>query len=116
MVYYMAFGIDLAEGRKTVADMAREVSQRGEKVNLRELASGRDMMVSSLRTADGSTVKLLENDDEVDVIVMKNGRVLTAKGTFVEDEKVSKELACDAICRIANHTAENEDLHVDFWA
>ena len=112
----MAVKLDLAQGRRTVAELAREISDRGEKVNLRRVAAGRDMMVSSLETADGSSIKLLENYDEVDVIVMKNGKVLTAKGTFLVDEEAANELASDAICRIANHAVDGKDLHVDFWA
>ncbi len=112
----MAVKLDLAQGKRTVAELAREISERGEKVNLKRVAAGRDMMVSSLETVDGSTIKLLENSNEVDVIVMKDGKVLTAKGKFVADEEAANDLASDAMCRIANHAVDGKDLHVDFWA
>lgn len=109
----MAIKIDLAKGRKTVAALARE---KGTKVNLKELADGRDMMVSSVRLRDDSVAKLLQNDDEVDVVIMKHGKVLAAKGTFVESEEVAEDLASNAMCRIANYIKEGEECHCDFWA
>ena len=112
----MAVKLDFVRDKRTVAELARELSDSGKKVNLKKIAAGRDMMVSSLEAADGSTIKLLENYDEVDVIVMKDGKVLTAKGKFVADEEAANDLASEAICRIANHAVEGKDLHVDFWA
>ena len=100
---------------RTVAELARELSSKGEKVNLQELAKGRGMFVSSLRT-DGSTIKLLENECEVDCIVMKNGKVLAAKGKFTDKYGEASELADSAMCKIANHATEGESLHCDFWA
>ena len=109
----MPVKLDLARGRKTVAELARE--QRTN-VNLKELANGRDMMVSSVRLKDDSVAKLLQNNDEVSVIVMEHGKVLTAKGTFVESEEVADDLASNAMCRIANYVKEGEECHCDFWA
>ena len=109
----MPVKLDLAKGRKTVAALARE---QGTKVNLKTLADGRDMMVTSVRLKDGSVAKLLQNDYEVDVIVMEHGKVLAAKGTFVESEEVADDLASNAMCRIANYVKEGEECHCDFWA
>ncbi len=109
----MAIKLDLAQGRRTVAALARE---KATKVNLKELAEGRDMMVSSVRLYDDSVAKLLQNNNEVDVVIMKNGKVLAAKGTFVESEEAADDLASNAICRIANYVKEGEECHCDFWA
>lgn len=73
----------------TVADMARKMKT---KVNLGELCSGLDMQARSRRLPDGSTVKLLHNSNQVDCIVMKNGKVLTAKGKFVQSPREADSL------------------------
>lgn len=77
-------------GFSTVADMASKIKKG---VNLGELCKGRAMSVSNFRLKDGSTIKLLANANEVDCIVMRNGKVLTAKGTFVENPSQADTLA-----------------------
>ena len=110
----MAIKLDLAQGKRTVAALARE---KATKVNLKELAYGRDMMITSVRLNDDSVAKLLQNNDEVDVIIMKHGKVLSAKGTFVEEgEEAADDLASRAMCRIANYVKDGEECYCDFWA
>lgn len=112
----MAIKLNQRQALRTVAELANNARAKGRRVNVENLAKGRDMMVSSVKTTDGSTIKLLENYNEVDVIVMKDGRVLTAKGKFMPTEKATEELAEDAMCRIANHAMDGEELHVQFIA
>lgn len=89
-------------GVSTVADMARRIKKG---VNLGQLCNGRAMDVSNFRLKDGSTIKLLKSANEVDCIVMKNGKVLTAKGTFVENPSQADTLASRIIEeKIANRS------------
>lgn len=107
--------IKLNQPSKTVAQIARELQTKGKKVSLFKIAEGRGMMISSVRLGDDTTAKLLENSNEVDCVIMKNGKVLAAKGTFVDTPENAEELASMAICKIANYVKEGEKLHVDFW-
>ena len=83
-----------------IANIARRI---GKGVNLGELCKGKNMDVSNFRLKDGSTIKLLESPQEVDCIVMRNGKVLTARGTRVKDQFESDLLASRIIeQKIAN--------------
>lgn len=89
----------------TVADIARNI---GRKVNLSEICRGMDMSAYSRRLYDGSTMKLLHNYSEVDCIVMKNGKVLTAKGKFVESPNEANRLVSKIFHRyMANMKSED---------
>ncbi len=84
----------------TIADLVR-----GQKnVNLTNLAQQRNMLINGFRLHDGSSAKLLTNDNEIDCIIMKNGKVLSAHGTFVKSQKQLRELFFDAISRLVPHT------------
>lgn len=85
---------------ETVASIA---SRMKNKVNLGKLCKGRDVIVTNYRLKDGSTIKLLEGQNEVDCIVMKNGKVLTAKGIYVNSFSKVRALVDNIIYRkIAN--------------
>lgn len=80
----------------TIADIVR-----GQKnVNLTNLAISRGMNVNSYRLPDGSSAKVLTNSNEIDCVVLKNGKVLTAKGAFVKSEEKLEEIYCDVVQRI----------------
>jgi hypothetical protein len=83
----------------TPKTIAKLVTQKGKKVNLHELANKRGMFVDQVRLNDGSTVKLLSNNKEIDCIVMKSGKVVTAKGTMGSAEKMDN-LYCRAIQKL----------------
>ena len=105
-----------SNSQKTVAELAKSISDNGDKVNLSRLAKGRNMKVSSLRLNDGSTAKLLENNNEVNCIVMKNGRVLTAKGGFFKNPKEANEMSTKAMLKILNNSSDNEPIYFDYIA
>lgn len=86
----------------TVAETALRIRK---KVNLGELCRGKNMIVSNFPLKDGSTIKFLENAEEVDCLVMKNGKVITAKGRFFDDEKEAADIASSIVERkIANRS------------
>lgn len=97
---------------RPIADIAREMKT---KVNLGKLCEGRDLSVTNFKLKDGSTIKLLENSNEVDCIVMKNGKVLTAKGKIFSDETAASELATDVTFKIANR-GDVVDSHFGTYA
>ena len=102
--------------QRTVAELAKSISDNGNKVNLSRLAEGRNMKISSVRLKDGSTAKLLENRNEVDCIVMKNGRVLTAKGRFFKNPKEANEMSTKAMLKILNNSFDDEPVYFDYIA
>lgn len=73
---------------KPIADLVRGK----ENVNLMELAKQRRMLVNSCKTKDGSSIKLLTNNNELDCIVMKNGKVQTARGIANQTEETINDL------------------------
>ena len=65
----------------TIADQIRaNVIQPEELKNLKKFARRKDMCLSSIPLKDGTAAKILSNDKEYDCLIMKNGRVLTARG------------------------------------
>lgn len=86
---------------ETVADKALKIKNR---VNLGKLCEENFIPnVSNFKLKDGSVIKLLEGSNEVDCVVMKNGNVLTAKGTFVKNSEEAGILATRIIeQKIAN--------------
>lgn len=73
---------------KPIADLVRGK----ENINLMKLAKQRGMLVNSCKAKDGSTIKLLTNDNEIDCIVMKNGKVQTARGIANQTEETVNDL------------------------
>ena len=84
---------------KTIAQIARELKT---KVSITTLAEKRGMKATNFRLNDGSSIKLLEGPEEVDCVIMKHGKVLSAKGTFVENPIEAKIIADNAVTKIAN--------------
>ena len=65
----------------TIADQIRaNVIQPEDLKNLRKFARRKNMCLSSIPLKDGTAVKILSNDKEYDCLIMKNGKVLTARG------------------------------------
>ena len=48
--------------------------------NIQQFADSEQMILSSIPLKDGTTAKLLANACEYDCLIMKNGKILTAKG------------------------------------
>ena len=66
----------------TVADQIRTKVIKPEQLkNLTEFAKYRNMCLSSIALKDGTAAKILASPDEIDCLIMKNGKVLTAKGS-----------------------------------
>lgn len=49
--------------------------------NLTEFAKHKNMCLSSIALKDGTAAKILVSPDEIDCLIMKNGKVVTATGT-----------------------------------
>ncbi len=65
----------------TIADKIRANKIKPEDLkNLRRFARRNDMCISSIPLKDGTAAKILSNDKEYDCLIMKNGKVLTARG------------------------------------
>ena len=56
------------------------------------LAEERGMDYISARLKDGSCAKILGNNEEIDVLIMKNGKVVSAEG-YLNDEKSINSIA-----------------------
>jgi hypothetical protein len=50
--------------------------------NMRKFAQSENMLLHSIPLKDGTAAKILANSIECDCLIMKNGKVLTAKGGF----------------------------------
>ena len=88
---------------KPIAELVRGK----ENVNLMKLAKQRGMLVNSCKAKDGSTIKLLTNDNEIDCIVMKNGKVQTAKGIANQTQETIDNLYYRVIGRfLGNATGD----------
>jgi len=65
----------------TIADKIRANAINPEELkNMRKFARRNDMCISSIPLKDGTAAKILSNDKEYDCLIMKNGKVLTARG------------------------------------
>ena len=65
----------------TIADKIRANKINSEELkNLRKFARRNDMCLSTILLKDGTAAKILSNDKEYDCLIMKNGKVLTARG------------------------------------
>ena len=65
----------------TIADKIRTNAIKSEQLqNLTKFAKQNNMCLSSIPLKDGTTAKILSNDKEYDCLIMKNGKVLTARG------------------------------------
>ena len=90
---------------KTIAQLLT-VPKKAVKVNLSEMARARNMHVDSFRLPDGSTAKLLSNTTELDCVVLKNGKVLTAKGAFIPKADMS-DTYWDAIDKLSRRAGNS---------
>ena len=65
----------------TVADrITRGLIEAQELRNLNKFAKSENMLLHSIPLKDGTAAKILANAIEYDCLIMKNGKVLTAKG------------------------------------
>ena len=65
----------------TIADKIRTNKISPDELkNLRKFARRNDMCLSTIPLKDGTAAKILANENEYDCLIMKNGRVLTARG------------------------------------
>ncbi len=76
------------------------------KVNLMELAQQRGMYVDSFKTKNGETIKVLTNDNELDCVVLKNGKVKTARGVINKTEEAIDDLYCRVIQKVLGNAAD----------
>ena len=76
--------------------------------NMQEFAKSQNMLLHSLSLQDGTTIKLLANAIEFDCLIMKNGKVLTARGCCGTPDDVAS-----AICGFFNHMQKRKDKLVD---
>ena len=89
----------------TVADRIRNKFINPESLrNMQDFAKSENMILHSLPLKDGNTIKLLANAIEFDCLIMKNGKVLTAKGSSGTPEDIAF-----AICDFFSHLQKRKD-------
>ena len=75
----------------TIADRIQNgFINKNELKNIKEFAKKENMLLHSIPLKDGTTAKILANAIEYDCLIMKNGKVLTAKGQAGTAEKVAE--------------------------
>lgn len=75
-------------------------------VNLQKIAKERGLELENFHMPDGSTVKLLSGPNEFDCVVMKNGKILTAKGKKCKDASESALLFHRVLLKLVELKAE----------
>ena len=73
----------------TVADRIRSGQISPDRIaKLRTFAKAEKMLLHSIPLKDGTTAKILSNETEYDCLIMKNGKVLTARGKRGKTEEI----------------------------
>ena len=97
----------------TVADRIRSGFINSQTVsNLRNFAQSEDMILQSIPLKDGSAVKLLANAIEFDCLIIKNGKVLTARGKAGTADDVALYI-CEFFERLQRRKKHLVDENVD---
>lgn len=74
----------------SVADRIRSgIINKNKLKNLQKFAQNEGMLLHSIPLKDGTTAKILANAIEYDCLIMKNGKVLTARGQSGQTEDVA---------------------------
>lgn len=98
----------------TVADRIRSGLIRPEQItNVRKFAESEGMLCHSIPLKDGTALKILSNAIEYDCLIMKNGKVLTARGKAGTADDVALGI-CGLFDHIAKRRRAEEDVNVDF--
>jgi len=80
--------------------------------NLRDFAKQEGMMLKSIPLKDGTAAKILANKNELDCLIMQNGKVVTSKGCSGDIDDIGVGIA-----RIYEHiqnrnrATDKVDLH-----
>jgi hypothetical protein len=97
----------------TVADRIRSGLIEPEKLcNMRDFAKSEDMILHSIPLKDGSALKLLANAVEFDCLIMRNGKVITARGRAGTADDVAADI-CGFFNRLTRRRSELENENVD---
>jgi len=97
----------------TVADRIRNGFIRPERLkNMQEFAKSEDMVLHSIPLKDGSALKLLANAVEFDCLIMKNGKVLTARGRAGTADDTAVNI-CGFFERLQKRRSKLVDQNVD---
>ena len=80
--------------------------------NMRDFAKSENMILHSIPLKDGSTLKLLANAIEFDCLIMRNGKVLTARGKAGTADDVAANI-CGFFHRLQRRRAKLENENVD---
>ncbi len=60
--------------------------------NISSFAKQKDMMLQSIPLKDGTAAKILANDREIDCLIMRDGKVLTARGMIGTVEDIADKI------------------------
>ena len=97
----------------SIADRIRSgLINANELKNMQEFAKSEDMLLQSIPLKDGTAAKILANALEYDCLIMKNGKVLTARGQVGTTDDVAVGIL-GLFEHIAKRRRAKEDVNVD---
>jgi len=98
----------------TVADRIRNGLIKPEQIkNIRKFADSEGMLCHSIQLKDGTALKILSNAIEYDCLIMKNGKVLTARGKTGTADDVAIGI-CGIFDHLARRRRAEESVNIDF--
>ena len=98
----------------TVADRIRNGLIRPEQLkDVRKFAESEGMLCHSVPLKDGTALKILSNALEYDCLIMKNGKVLTARGQAGTADDVALGI-CGLFDHISRRQRAEENVNIDF--
>ena len=98
----------------TVADRIRNGFLNPEQYkNLRKFAQKENMLLHSIPLKDGTALKLLTSALEYDCLIMKNGKVLTARGQAGTADDVALGI-CGLFEHLSRRKRVEKDINLDY--
>lgn len=82
------------------------------KIDVRKMAEQKNMIIGSFGLKDNTSIKFIANKNQLNAVIMKNGKVLSAKGITGTKKKISKLInkACEHLYlkdKLKDEIAEN---------
>lgn len=97
----------------SVADRIREGLINPEQLkNIQKFAQSENMLHHSVPLKDGTALKLLSNAMEYDCLIMKNGKVLTARGKAGTADDVILGI-CGVFEHISRRNRADKNINID---
>ena len=98
----------------TVADRIRNGLICPEQLkNMRKFAESENMLLHSVPLKDGTALKILSNAIEYDCLIMKGGKVLTARGQAGTADDVALGI-CGVFDHISRRHRAEKGVNIDF--